>query len=102
MVKLLKRFGIGFVILFLCTIGDAISIIWMILALLVNSERWWKIAHGKDQSYNAVFGGNDDETISSRAGRAMIRGEKWGCVLCKFLDIFEKDHCIKSIEQDSK
>ncbi len=53
-----------------------------------------------DQSVNTLFGGAPDETISSRAGKAMNAGKKWGCVLCKFLDFFDKDHCLKNIEND--
>lgn len=55
-----------------------------------------------DQLGNALINGNPDETISSRAGKAMIAGKKWGCVLCKFLDWFQKDHCKKAIEYDEE
>lgn len=55
-----------------------------------------------DQLGNALINGNPDETISSRAGKAMVAGKKWGCVLCKFLDWFQKDHCKKSIEYDEE
>ncbi|WP_234015477.1 hypothetical protein [Burkholderia sp. BE12] len=47
---------------------------------------------------NAIAGGDPRETISSRAGKAMNNGRVWGCVLCRFLNIFQKDHCLKSIE----
>lgn len=53
-----------------------------------------------DQLWNAIFDGNPDETISSRAGKAMLRGEGWACVLCKLLNTFQADHCLKSIEWD--
>lgn len=55
-----------------------------------------------DQFFNTVFGGNPDETISSRAAKAKLQGERWGCVLCKLLDKFDKNHCDKSIELDEK
>lgn len=67
------------------------------MSMLFNSPRWLKIAIAKDQAGNAAIGGNEDETLSSRAGRAMLRGEKWGCILCKLLDYVQKDHCKKSI-----
>lgn len=60
----------------------------------------WNILIALDQFWNTVFLGDPDETISSRAGKAASQKKKWGCVLCKFLDLFEKDHCIKSIELD--
>lgn len=53
-----------------------------------------------DQFGNALFAGDPDETISSRAGKAARRGRRWGCVLCRVLDVFERDHCEKSIEPD--
>lgn len=55
-----------------------------------------------DQFFNTVLGGNPDETISSRAAKAKLQGKQWGCVLCKLLDKFDKNHCDKSIELDEK
>jgi len=49
-----------------------------------------------DQFANAIFAGYPDETVSLRAARARDKGEQWGCVLCKLLDKFEKDHCTKA------
>lgn len=40
------------------------------------------------------------ETISARAGKAMVRGRRWGCVLCALLDRIEKDHCRRAIVND--
>lgn len=61
------------------------------------------IAVAYDEFWNTVFGGNPHETISRRASRADREGQTfqtpsraWGCVLCKFLDIFQKDHCRKA------
>lgn len=55
---------------------------------------------GLDQLANAVLRGDPDETISSRAAKAQVRGKAWGCVLCRVLDVFDRDHCAKSIERD--
>jgi hypothetical protein len=41
---------------------------------------------------NVLFRGHPGETISSRASRAATEGKKWGVVLSKFLDLFQKDH----------
>lgn len=47
-----------------------------------------------DQSVNAILGGYPDETISLRSARERdINNKKWACVLCKVLDVFQKDHC---------
>lgn len=60
----------------------------------------WNILISLDQFANTVLGGSPDETISSRAGKAMREGKVWGCVLCRFLNLFENEHCAKSIETD--
>lgn len=60
----------------------------------------WNILVAIDQFWNTVLGGDPDETISSRAGKAAREGKRWGCILCRFLNVFEKDHCKLSIEED--
>lgn len=98
MVKFLGNVGI----LFLCILADIFSTAVMTASLFTSYKKFWKLAIGKDQNFNAALGGSEDETLSSRAGRSMLRGEKWGCILCKLLDIVVKDHCIKSIEEQDK
>ena len=51
-----------------------------------------------DQTLNSLIGGYPDETISIHAARDRNKGAKWGCVVCKLLDLFQKDHCDKTIE----
>lgn len=54
-----------------------------------------------DQLLNALFFGHPDETISSRAGKSVARGRGWiPCVLCKLLNMIDRNHCIKNIEND--
>ena len=59
-----------------------------------------------DQLLNTLFLGDPDETISSRCGKSIRkmsnRPRKWTIAywLNKFLDLFEKDHCLKNIEDD--
>jgi hypothetical protein len=53
-----------------------------------------------DQLVNSFLAGAPDETLSSRSGKAADKGEKWACVLCKFLDYMDKNHCKNSIESD--
>lgn len=49
-----------------------------------------------DQSVNAETGGSKNETCSSRLGR--YQNTVWVArLICKFLDIFDKDHCKKNI-----
>ena len=61
-------------------------------------RRWFV---GADQYLNALFDGDPDETISSRAGKCARKGDKvWCKILCQFLHILDPDHCEKSIEYD--
>lgn len=84
------------VIFLLCQLVNMVSSVWMFVAILVNSPRAWALAVAYDQLANTTFGGNCNETISSRAWRARNEGKRWGCVLCKLLDRLDKDHCNKS------
>lgn len=66
---------------------------------------------------NTLAFGDPDETISSRCAKAMAyeQGWKdwsepidvnfvprwgWGCRMCSFLAIFQKDHCGKALERN--
>lgn len=52
-----------------------------------------------DEAVNSMLlFGSPDETISSRAAKARNKDKAWGCVLCKFLDYLQKDHCKNSLE----
>ena len=59
-----------------------------------------RVAVALDQLGNALLGGDEDETISSRAAKARLKGKRWGCVLCRFLDWLDPNHCTNSIEPD--
>lgn len=83
-----------------CLIGGAVAALWMLIYIVSNGSRAWTLAISFDQLVNAAFGGDEDETISSRAGKAARRGRRWGCVLCRILDRLDANHCEKSIEQD--
>ena len=50
-----------------------------------------------DEGANVVRGGDPHETISSVAGKAQLKGERWACVLCRVLDWIQKDHCKNSM-----
>lgn len=51
---------------------------------------------GLDQFVNVITFGEPDETISSRSARAALQGKKWGIVMSKFLNLFQKDHGAKA------
>lgn len=57
-----------------------------------------------DQLFNALTGGDEDETISSRLGKAKRNGSKLAKMLCAIINtvvFWDKgDHCANSIEED--
>ena len=61
---------------------------------------FWNLLISLDQLANTVLAGSPDETISSRAAKAARKGQRWGCILCKFLHWFDKNHCEENIEYD--
>lgn len=67
----------------------------------VNLGKWtFNILVSLDQFGNTLFGGDPDETISSRSAKANQKGKWWGRAMCRFLDVFDKGHCAKSVEHD--
>lgn len=60
---------------------------------------FWNNLIAIDQLVNTVFGGDPDETISSRAGKLQHK-RKWAGALCWFLNKLDTRHCEKSIEED--
>lgn len=60
---------------------------------------FWNILIAIDQFFNALTGGDPDETISSRIGKHKD-SSKLARLLSRFLDLFEQNHAEKSIEED--
>lgn len=58
----------------------------------------FNLAVAFDEFGNALTGGDPGETISSRSAKARNEGRAWGCVMCKFLNIFQTDHCDKALD----
>lgn len=74
-----------------------------LIAALAGSDRAWPVAVANDQALNAALvgrSGSEDETVSSRAGKAAQSGRRWGCILCRMLDWLDPGHCARSIEPD--
>lgn len=95
----MKRRLLLFIFLLVGLLGILLATAWMITCILFfpYSQRAWHILIAMDQLANATTGGSEDETISSRAGRLKREGRGWACILCRFLNWLEKDHCEKSI-----
>lgn len=61
----------------------------------------WNILIAIDQFFNALLGGDSDETMSSRMGKHLAKHDCPFCnFMCKLLNLIQKDHCVKSIEAD--
>lgn len=74
-----------------------------LIAALIGSSRAWPVTVANDQALNAALvgrSGSEDETLSSRAGKAQRLGHRWGCILCRLLDKIDPGHCENNIEDD--
>lgn len=58
------------------------------------------VSVGIDQLLNAILFGDPDETISSRAYKGKLRGNKFWTLMCKVLDKLDTNHSEKSVEWD--
>lgn len=84
----------------MCQVAVLIASLWMLIAIVTGSRRAWTIAVAHDQLANAAFGGHEDETLSSRAGKAARQGKRWACFFCRLLDRLDPNHCEKAIEPE--
>lgn len=93
------RIGLLFGSMLMALAGNLIAL----GAAVIGSNRAWPVAVANDQALNAAlvgYAGSEDETVSSRAGKAARKGRIWGCVLCRLLDKIDPGHCEKNIEHD--
>ncbi|UJX40889.1 hypothetical protein K9F62_19740 [Desulfovibrio sp. JY] len=61
----------------------------------------WNVLLGLDQFLSVLTGGDPDETVSSRVGKASAAGSRIGRMLEICLDaVFGAGHCRRSIEAD--
>jgi hypothetical protein len=51
-----------------------------------------------DCGANCLLGGDPQETISSRLGKAASRGSMWAYYACRVLHWFDKQHCQGAID----
>lgn len=83
----------------LCVLGALFSSLWMLVSIPMRSPRAWLLALSFDQLVNTAWGGDPDETISSRAARGARLGIWRYCVLCRLLDLIDRGHCERSVGQ---
>jgi hypothetical protein len=56
----------------------------------------WQAVVLVDVAVNRLVNGRV-EMISTRAARARLRGEAWGCRLCRWLDFIDPGHCGRAL-----
>lgn len=88
----LALFGIWLLIV-VCLPLAAVRMLW---AVISNPGKALEQAKAFDKTGNALANGDANEYISTRAHRAWKENKRWGCVLCKLLDIVDPNHCEKS------
>lgn len=81
---------------FVAQLAHIFASVRMIFFIIGGSERGERVLLAYDRLGNVAAGGEDNETISSRANRERQAGSRGWCLLCRILDWFDKDHCEKS------
>jgi len=76
-----------------CLFAPLIIIPRQLYFVIFHPDRAKGLAVAIDRAANGALNGNPNETISSRANRARANGRRWGCVLCRVLDWFKREHC---------
>lgn len=80
----------------LCLAAAIVSLAWQLVAIFGSPRRALRIAIGFDQTANAAFGGDEDETISSRAWR--LRDDTRWSVIRRLIDagFGDEHHCLNA------
>lgn len=69
-------------------------------ATAVYSPYYIRVLIALDVFINVIFNGNLDETLSARSARAATEGKRWGILLSKFLDLFQRNHGAQAVASD--
>lgn len=62
-------------------------------------ETAYSIAYALSVPLNAVSGGRAGEAFSYRCAKARRAGRSWDRIFCVLFDIFDRDHCEKTIRR---
>jgi hypothetical protein len=92
------RLTLGAIVIAAFTVFGLVALI--LCAAFGPMDRAWKTFVGLDRAANALTGGSDRETISSRGGRGQAEGLRRWCVICSLIAwLFQDpDHCANSRE----
>lgn len=82
-----------FLLLLVCQLGVFITFFIALYSIFSNQEKGKNILLAYDRLFNASANDSTVETMSKRAALAKQAGKLWGKAMCKFLNLFQKDHC---------
>lgn len=90
----------GLILWLLCLLAAIVSLAWQLVAIFGSPRRALRIAVGFDQTANAAFGGDEDETISARCWR--YRDEQPYRVLMPLINFLfnDENHCARAHEME--
>jgi hypothetical protein len=91
----MKRWAMA-VLWIVAQIAHVVASVRMVGYIITGSDRGKRILLAYDRLGNAATGGDDKESISSRANRGRAEGVRGWCILCRILDWLDKDHCKRS------
>ena len=86
----------------LLVVGLAYVALRYLFAVATAPAKALRIAYMIDEAANVALNGQVNTTISARAARAWIRGNRWGCVLCTVLDAISPGHCLQALIDGKK
>lgn len=93
-------FGILTLLFFPCfVLVNALSPLFLI-ASIFKPRYGGNVFVAYDQLGNALFGGDPDETISSRVGKGVRNGSRIAMFFSWYLSTVDPGHCEKAIEDD--
>lgn len=89
----MRRRGLLLLLWPLLLIGAMYFLLRYPFAVCMAPNKALRMAVAMDETANVSLNGYGDTTISARAARARNAGRRWGCVLCRMLDVLDKGHC---------
>lgn len=107
MKKIIYLLGLVFTTIYCVVVGLPLLVLGTLLVIVGNKAKdqyikkyGWNILITVDQLINTSTGGDPDETISSRTEKYKRKGQIWAICLSKFLDLFDKDHTKRVVEEN--
>jgi hypothetical protein len=84
-----------FLLWIVCQVEVTIVGLITLWSIFRNQPKAMNIFLGYDRLGNAAANDPTVETISKRAALARNAGKTWGKLMCRFLNLFQQDHCDK-------